>query len=92
MVNLITYDLRKPGRDYSSLYEAIKANSISWAHPVESVWLVDTTKGPGDIRDDLGKHIDTNDVLIVVQLRQNWASLNISTEIVEWLKNPNRSW
>ena len=92
MINLVTYDLRKPGRDYSSLYEAIKANSLSWAHPVESVWLIDTTTNPGDVRDYLKKHIDSNDVLFVIQLQQNWASSNLSTDIVDWLKKSSRNW
>ncbi len=91
MVILITYDLKQPGRDYSTLYEAIKSYG-NWAHPVESVWLVDTIKTPAGIRDHLKKCIDTNDMLLVVQLNLNWASWGLSSSIIEWLKNTNRSW
>jgi hypothetical protein len=91
MENLITYDLRKPGRDYSTLYDAIKSFG-NWAHPVESVWIIDTTKNPGDIRDYLKQHVDSNDVLFVVQLHQNWASSNLPPKNVDWLKSSIRSW
>jgi hypothetical protein len=91
MVNLIAYDLKQPGRDYTSLYEAIKSYS-SWAHAEESVWCVDTTTNPGDIRDHLQKHIDSNDIIFVVRLHQNWGSLKLPEKIVEWLKSSSRTW
>lgn len=91
MINLITYDLRKPGRDYSSLFEAIKTLG-AWAHPVESVWLSDTSCSPAEIRDKLQNLIDSNDILFVVQLRKHWASSSLDARIVEWLKDLSRIW
>ena len=91
MVNLITYDLKQPGRDYATLYEGIKSDG-SWAHPVESVWLLDTTRNPGEIRDYLKQFVDSNDILFVIQLHQNWGSNNLLEKIVEWLKSSTRSW
>jgi len=37
---LITYDLRKPDRDYTSLISAIKEAGSGCASPVESVWII----------------------------------------------------
>lgn len=43
MVHDITYDLRKPGQDYTPLYEAIKALGTSYKHDMQSTWLVAST-------------------------------------------------
>jgi hypothetical protein len=91
MLNLITYDLRQPGRDYTSLYESIKSLG-RWAHPVESVWITDTSQSPADIRDTLKDHVDGNDMIFVVQLRQHWASSNLDASVTDWLKDSSRSW
>ncbi len=91
MLNLITYDLRQPGRDYTSLYDAIKTYGI-WAHPVESVWIVDAGQSPAEIRDHLKSHVDSNDMLFVVQMDKNWASSNLNSTIVDWLKLQSRTW
>lgn len=41
---LISYDLKKPGRDYSGLTNVIKViGGISTIHLLESAWLVSTT-------------------------------------------------
>ncbi|VDH01252.1 Uncharacterised protein [Helicobacter pametensis] len=41
---LISYDLKKPGRDYSGLANVIKViGGISTIHLLESAWLVSTT-------------------------------------------------
>jgi hypothetical protein len=91
MVHVITYDLRKPGRDYSDLYDAIKSYE-SWAHPLESVWFVDTQTAPGEVRDYLKQHIDSNDKLFVCRLVHHWASFNLSDKVIEWLKADSRTW
>lgn len=41
MVYLITYDLKKPGQDYSNVHDAIKSCG-TWWHYLESTWLVDS--------------------------------------------------
>lgn len=91
MLNLVTYDLRQPGRDYTSLYEAIRAIG-SWSHPVESVWIIDTNETPAGIRDNLKTHVDSNDVIFVVQLRLHWAASNLGSQVVDWLKDSSRTW
>ena len=44
----ISYDLKKPDRDYSGLYEAIKSFE-SWWHYLESTWIIKTEKTPKEI-------------------------------------------
>lgn len=83
---ILSYDLRKPGRNYESLITAIKSYS-EWAHPLESVWIVKTTRTAAEIRDDLGQHIDPNDGLIVVSFGSSWASIGLSSNVSKWLES-----
>ncbi|MCY4025665.1 MAG: hypothetical protein OXH75_05050 [Acidobacteria bacterium] len=56
----INYDLKKPGRDYSGLYDAIK-QSGKWWHYLDSTWIVITQEQPQQIWNRLAKQIDKND-------------------------------
>ena len=87
-VFVLTYDLKAPHKDYNNLYEALK--KYTYCHGVESVWLIDSQKSASEIRDDLNKHIDNNDVLFVAKLSGNWASMRYSC--AEWLKSSSRTW
>ncbi len=83
---MISYDLIGPNRDYDELYSAIK-NYGTWAHINESLWIIRSTKTSEAIRDDLEKHIDENDKLLVAKLTGEAAWTNLSDEISSWLKN-----
>lgn len=72
MVLLITYDLNKPGKDYSDLYSAIKAISSDYLHQLTSVWLIDTYLSPEQVSDRLKAHIDSNDELFVVRITREY--------------------
>ncbi len=85
-VQLITYDLSRPGQDYSNLYESIK-NLGAWWHYLQSVWLVVTNQTPPQIRDILSRHIDPNDKLAVFTLQGNWATSNLPQECTDWLRS-----
>lgn len=62
----VSYDLRKPGRNYDSLYSRL----ADWkaARALQSVWIIETDNSAVAIRDDLAKHIDANDGLLVTGL------------------------
>lgn len=72
---IITYDLKLPGRDYSIVYESIKALG-KWQHPLESVWVVYTGFNAQAIYDRLRPNIDNNDHLYINKLdpddQQGW--------------------
>ncbi|WP_437804547.1 SinR family protein [Sorangium sp. So ce693] len=84
-IYLISYDLNTPGQDYKHLHAAIRELG-AWTHPLDSVWIVDCDHTAAEIRDTLKYHIDSNDTLIVVRLQGAWASWNMSTNTVTWLK------
>lgn len=82
---MITYDLCKPGRDYSTLYDAIKS-ATTWAHPVESVWLIQTTNDAAYWRNKLKTYIDPNDKLMVLGVDRHWAGYGLSTQVANWMQ------
>jgi hypothetical protein len=66
----ISYDLKTPGRNYGPLFEAIK-KSPKWWHYLDSMWLVYTTETPKQIWDRLSGCLDKNDVMLIIEVRNN---------------------
>jgi hypothetical protein len=65
MIYSINYDLKKPGRDYTDLYNAIKSCGVWWHH-LGSTWLVDTSLNATQIWNKLKGAIDANDYVLVI--------------------------
>ena len=86
MVYEISYDLHKPGRDYTSLYTAIKALG-NWCHPLDSTWFVVSSLTTAEIRDRLGTYMDYSDSLIVAQMSGAAAWRGLSQQVTDWLKD-----
>ena len=81
-VYLITYDLKKPGRDYSGLYNAIKF--FTWWHYLESSWMVATNKSPSEIWDSIRPHIDKNDFVLIIEVKNNKSGW-LPIEAWDWI-------
>ena len=77
---LISYDLDKPGQNYHPLIERLKA--VGAVKVLYSEWVLRTTASAVEIRNDLQRFIDGNDMLLVVGLTGEaaWTSLMISDE------------
>ena len=82
---LITYDLNKPGQDYTDLIEAIKKNRN--IHPMKSVWFIKSDKKVDDIFNALKPFLDENDRLIVTEMNANNQGWLSNTDW-EFLKKP----
>jgi len=82
---IIEYDLRSPGRDYTSLYQAIKSYG-TWAHITESTWFVKTNDSCIQVRDKLLSVMDSNDRLFVGELTGTAAWHNVICDS-NYLKN-----
>ena len=83
-LHLITYDLNRPGQNYSSLFEAIRSIGANW-HPMDSVWFVRTTWTAANVRDHLLPHIDQNDTLFVSRVTEAaWHGLR--TDGATWIQ------
>lgn len=80
MILLISYDLNRPGQDYSSLYEEIK-KAGTWWHHLDSTWIISTNQTPEQWQERLKKHMDDNDNLLVIEVCNNYQG---------WL--PEKAW
>lgn len=83
---LITYDLRKPGRNYTSL-TALLAQTWKGKKIAESVWLVELNCGAAQARDFVQQTVDPNDRIAVIELKpgSDWAARHGFPGGVEWL-------
>lgn len=89
MVFLIAYDLKTPNdteENYKLIREGIKSACKSWCRIEQSVWLVESSKHAGSIRDILRGYLHEKDLLFVARLKGNWASRNLGLERASWLK------
>ena len=69
----VSYDLRKPGQDYSSLTTALK--NLGAKKILQSHWVLRSVRSAEDLREHLKAFIDSNDRLFVDQI-SDWASFN----------------
>ncbi|KKQ91293.1 MAG: hypothetical protein UT17_C0012G0003 [Candidatus Woesebacteria bacterium GW2011_GWB1_39_10] len=84
---LISYDLIKPetSPEYTRLINLIKTAKF-WAKPLESVWLIKSPLGSMEILNQLRTAMDSNDKILVIEITNNWASLNLPQQVTEWMK------
>lgn len=85
---LVTYDLKKPGQNYSAVFEYLKR--FTYCKHMESVWLLDTTVNTETIREGVRSMADSNDTVFVVRLQREWSSWNYVC--AAWLNDPSRNW
>lgn len=84
MIYAVNYDLKKPGRDYSGLYGAIK-NCGSWWHYLDSTWLVDTQLSADGIWERLSPHVDRNDSVLVIGVTKDYSGW-LPRDAWDWIK------
>jgi hypothetical protein len=82
---LVSYDVKAPGRDYTALYDAIKA-SPGWWHYLESTWIVATAESVGVFSERLSSAIDQNDRLLVVDIKGKEVNGWLPAKAWEWLQ------
>lgn len=83
---IIGYDLNKQ-KNYPDLIEAIKSLTDTWWHHLDSTWIIVTEKTASTIRDELKKHIDSDDELLVVQSAGVGAWAGFNDKGSSWLKD-----
>ena len=79
----IIYDLTAPGRNYEPLYDAIRASG-KWWHYLDSTWIVVTNESALQIWNRLANHIDKNDYLLIIEVRDNVQGW-LPKEAWEWI-------
>lgn len=82
----ISYDLDKPGQDYSDLINRLK--ELKASRILLSDWLLSHSgTTPEAIRNDLGRYLDNNDRIMVAELRNNaaWNRVLVPNDTVQSL-------
>jgi hypothetical protein len=82
----VNYDLKQPGRNYAAVEKYIKSHD-SWAHALESLWLIRTNKGVAQVRDEMREHVDRNDRVLVFNVTGDAWGSNWTGEVPDWLKS-----
>ena len=73
MVYMITYDLNSAGQRYNELISAIKgASNGRWCTYWKSSYLIQGPLSPSKIADRLKPYLDSNDRLIVIEVKRNY--------------------
>ena len=85
MILLISYDLNKPGQDYSNLHQEIKKAGIWWHH-LESTWIISTDLSPEAWHKRLKQHMDDNDHLLIIEVCKNFHGW-LPQNAWDWLYN-----
>jgi hypothetical protein len=82
---MITYDLNKSGKDYNGVYQAIKDSSTAWCHYWDSSWLIKSSHTPNEITDKVKTHLDSDDRLIVIEVKDNYQGW-LTDEQWKWIR------
>jgi hypothetical protein len=83
----ISYDLNKPGQDYSTLIAKIKTLG-GWAKIHKSYWYVNSSYTAEQVVNFLWQFMDKSDSIYVVDAtNKNSAWRNISTEAATYIKS-----
>ena len=85
MIYAVNYDLKKPGRDYAALYDAIKGCG-SWWHHLGSTWLVDTSLTADGIWQRVSPHIDQNDSMLIIGVTKDKSGW-LPKEAWDWINS-----
>ncbi|MFW1794983.1 hypothetical protein ACG9Y4_04685 [Acinetobacter guillouiae] len=83
----VSYDLHK-GRDYPRIRRGIESITNNWCKPLESLYIIESSKTAPQVRDFLLNHIDSDDSLFVIETKTplNWDARKIPKECADWLK------
>lgn len=73
-VLLVCYDLKKPDRDYTGLYQVLK-KAPAWWHYLESCWLLKTNSSPQQWFDKIQPHIDDDDFILIIEVQPTYQGL-----------------
>lgn len=90
MLYVVSYDLRKPGKDYKGLWDELK-NSPRWWHYLESTWLIATSENATQVHKRLRSHLDTGDNILIIQAGNNIQGW-LPEEAWKWIKRELPNW
>ena len=75
---IISYDLYRPGNNYSDLTADIKRLGEDWEHPLANLWIVETDFSAAEIRQLLSHQLITGDKLYICEAGEDMAAMDIA--------------
>jgi hypothetical protein len=90
MVYVVSYDLRKPGKDYTGLTEQLRY-SPRWWHYLASTWLIATEESASQLYNRLAAHLDKNDSILIIEAG-NHAQGWLPKDAWEWIYRELPNW
>ena len=81
---VVSYDLKKPDKDYVGLINEIK-NTYQWWHYLDSTWLVHSSESASAVFQRLHPYIDKDDYILIIEAgrdRQGW----LPEKAWKWIK------
>jgi hypothetical protein len=85
MVYLIKYELNKPGKDYSSLYNALRQYQYIRDDSLHSAWFVSTTWTAAQIYEHVRLHFDVNDRIFITMLHRGENHGWLNKDVWTWI-------
>jgi len=79
-VLLVAYELKNKTKDYSAFFNTLKT-AQSWAHYIDTCWLLYTNETPLDWDRKLRPYMDQPDTILITEITRNYQG---------WL--PNEAW
>ena len=84
---IVGYDIHpSKGETYGDLIEAIKSYG-TWWHHLDSTWLIVTDDPAAEIRNNLKKHLQSDDQLLVTKTCSVGAWTGFNEKGSQWLKD-----
>jgi hypothetical protein len=83
MIYAISYDLNRPGQDYSGLYQAIMECG-SWWHYLDSTWLVHSSMNATQIWNHIASKVDASDRILVIGVTSDYQGW-LTKDAWDWI-------
>jgi len=90
MVYVVSYDLKKPGKNYVGLTEQLQFFP-GWWHYLGSTWLISTSESATELYNRLAPHLDKNDSILIIEAGkhiQGW----LPKDAWEWIQKSIPDW
>lgn len=85
---LISFEMFPPSL---AVQEEILINAIksfdSWARPTSKTWLIKTYLTREQVINFLKAYIGPNDRLLVMLVNNDWISINLPNDVINWMKS-----
>ncbi|HBB76279.1 MAG: hypothetical protein A2186_04225 [Candidatus Levybacteria bacterium RIFOXYA1_FULL_41_10] len=84
---LITYELSLLGNFSEASIENKIMSFGYWARPLKNTWLIKTSYAKEYVMDNMRPHFSTSDKLLIMKVSDEWISLNLQDEVINWMKS-----